>query len=843
MISSDEISNWQTRFMIGTNLRAFFTPSTLKRTNFNGFRWDLSSRKNSVTFLASAANDNRNLFGAYWQSILGDVLKLGGTFVVQQRGTQKYSNKDIAKGLTGLSEIDFERYIYVIITDDSPESETSGAIVYEVKAIIDGKETPLPQRAYKIPDIMNIHKFSGDKWHDEFLFPRHGDSGLGYIPEIVENYDLSNGSWFINLLGDTALKQLFNKSSIGSSSLIGIWDNVRGQENTGVHYINDFPDGKPFDASGESGYRGYLEALGTDVIIYEFLIPSGVRELEFDVNVANDYCIDIVAALPTRQQSGMGGWDDQPGGEGWAGANWAPKYEKKHIKKAPGEVTDQSNSGWVKVEYNRLTGMSVYGLNMEFNWRDLFVRAEINEYNTLWSYPVNEFLFGEDHEIESTRAWFVNIEKDFGGWSIGGEFFDYPNEYMQYWPTIDDNDDNDWRRGSSQSRWENYAGANNEFPQGRPRTPNWEYPGLNVDWDRSTSGQFIDTRFTGEPYITYYFDRISFGDDFNHNGIIDERENDTSIDLPYERDSKGQHYFLKLKPRVATYVTLGRYDIDQELKDGRNLTNYIKAEHNQRINRFFQYGIFHRAERVKDDYRSDKYYYQYWGQSGPFNNLAYRNSWVNTFMMKTTLTLFNNLNVHNHFSYNSIYRVGDTTILGTAVERMITAPREIVSTTSIHKADYSFEVADFRLFPDIYWRGRRIIRERRIKELTIKPQFKFESNYFTRDLNMRSEPGRSYRYYPVLRVDYRVAPRTKLRLAMQGLPFLMEKNRNSTSVYNETDRRRMFLGFETLTLYQGFNLFVTSGMRRDKRIWIESFGRTETGYTEYFVELRVEASQ
>ena len=220
MISSDEISNWQTRFMVGNNLRAFFTPSTFKRTNFDGVRWDLSSRKNSVTFLASAADDNKNLFGAYWQSILGDVLKLGGTFVVQQRGTQKYSNKDISRGVTGLSEIDMERYVYVVITDDSPESETSGAIVYEVKAIIDGKETPIPQRAFKIPDIMNIHKYSGGKWNDEFLFPRHGDSQYAYIPEIVENYESTDGSWFINLVGDSALKQLFNKSHIGSSSLI-----------------------------------------------------------------------------------------------------------------------------------------------------------------------------------------------------------------------------------------------------------------------------------------------------------------------------------------------------------------------------------------------------------------------------------------------------------------------------------------------------------------------------------------------------------------------------------------------------------------------------------------------
>jgi len=53
MISSDDYSNWVTKFIIGENLRAYFTPSTLKRTNFDGIRWDASTRKNSFTFLAS----------------------------------------------------------------------------------------------------------------------------------------------------------------------------------------------------------------------------------------------------------------------------------------------------------------------------------------------------------------------------------------------------------------------------------------------------------------------------------------------------------------------------------------------------------------------------------------------------------------------------------------------------------------------------------------------------------------------------------------------------------------------------------------------------------------------
>ena len=51
------------------------------------------------------------------------------------------------------------------------------------------------------------------------------------------------------------------------------------------------------------------------------------------------------------------------------------------------------------------------------------------------------------------------------------------------------------------------------------------------------------------PWINYYFDSVAWGDDFNHNGLIDERENDNQDDLPYERDSKGGHYFFKVRPR------------------------------------------------------------------------------------------------------------------------------------------------------------------------------------------------------------------------------------------------------------------------------------------------------
>jgi len=831
MVSSDEFSNWQTKFMIGTNIRVFFTPSTLKRTNFNGVRWDASSRKNSFTFIASpgskpgniydlpSTSNYRNLLGFYWESVLGDILKLGGTFVANQRGTEMYSNKDISMHTKGLNERDMERYLYIIITDDSPEDNSAGARVFGVKPIIDGAYRDLPQRVFYVQDFLKIHRYS-NSFSDGVTFQSETDNP--YSSLAMEKMTYSGSSWFIQALNSSgnntdgkAFKQMFNKAL---SVEIGGYVNLVDPSDPSN------PAGRMFAADMS---KGFIEAYGSDIIIYEILLPPEARKVEFDVHVANDYCIDIVAALPSRQQAGTASWDDDPYSAAWNG-NWSPIYDIKHCKKASGEVSDNSNEGWVRVVYDRMTGMAAYGLNMDFAWRGLRVKGEVNQYNSYWAYPVQELMTDESHRIESARAWFVNFEKDFGKWAVGGELFDYPEHYMQYWSPIDDNDDNDQYSDSSSGT-------------GSP----YEYPGLNADWDRAPGAQHVDTNWMGMPYIQYYFDAVSFGDDFNHNGIIDERENDRSADLPYDRDSSGNHFFLKIKPSVYSMMTLGHYDITQDVYDGENLTSYLKLEHVQNIGRYFQIGVFHRTERVQDNFKSDKYYYQfYWTDpDGRFNNLAFKDAWYNTSFLRTRIKPIQSVNIINNFKYDVINRVGDLAVDGTTVQQAYNAPKDIVVASHVHKIDYTFRLADFKLLPELFFRGNRIMKEKRIKEFKFMPQFKYESTYYTQDLNTRNNNGHYYNYYPVIRFDYRVAPNTLLRCALQGLPGFMEKRRDSGDQLHDIDRRRMFLGFETTTLYQGFNMLVTTGMRRDKMKWVTSYGRPETGETEYFISIRVEASK
>ncbi|MFC1512026.1 hypothetical protein ACFL5H_02380 [Candidatus Latescibacterota bacterium] len=877
MISSDEFSNWQTQVMIGTNMRAVFTSSTLKKTNFSGIRWDGSNRKNSFTIIAKAGSNPtsedrrprepqhfRNIFGGHWRSVLGDVLSLGGTFVFENRGTEAYSNKDVSFGRYGLLNQDVERYIYVIITSDSPEDESLSARVYDVIPVINGREENLPKRAYKIPDVLFKKQYSQGKEQFDYTFSSTNPDATGQFPTLIEKHMYSKGSWFFDLMNTYEKGENLTQWGALSEKMKQFF--YKGDPSGKVGYVNIINPDNPTDLTDRlysaDFSKGYIEARGTDVIIYEILVPPQARKVEFLVNASNDYCIDIVACLPsTTQQVEGGSWEDDPL-ETWPQGSWSPHYDLKHCVKAPGRVNDNSNAEWVKVSYDRITGIGVYGLNMELSWRGLYVRGEINEYSALRAYPIQDSFSGESHKIERARAWFINIERDFGAWAVGGEVFDYPIEYMEEWgeDLIDDNDDNNHLVGSDIDY------VDDDFKQEKYNDGDlgWEYPGLNRDWDGTPGWEHIDIRFTGEPFVGYDFDEVSYGDDFNHNGIIDERENDDQIDLPYDRDSRGQHFFVKLKPREYTMVTLGRYDINQERAGGRNLTSYVKLEHYQRIG-IFQYGLYHRTERVRDNYKANEYYWQYFG--GPFtlgyakitdvdnewagsylawqgrsNNLAYRNSWYYTTYAQTRLTLFDNLNIVNNVKHDFIHRIGDLMFEGSTQQRTMNISRDISTTAFIHKIDYTFRVADFRLIPDIYWRGIRLIREKRIRQFSVIPQFKLLNYYISENIHLRDRDNHIYNYYPVLRFDYQVAPRTTFRCAIQGLPGLKEVYRNDQRPLEEENRQRMFLGFETISIYQGFNMLVTSGMRRDKRTFVESFGRREIGKTEYFITVQIEAS-
>jgi len=863
MICSDEFSNWQTRFMLsrgglGAGIRAYFTPSTLKLTNFGGFRWDASSRKNNVTLLASAGD--RPILGLHWQSQLGDILKIGATYVSRKRGTISYSHQDIDGSITeGISAyLKHEpQYIYVLITDDSPEDTGPGARFYGIKAYINGEERPidfhneygdayLPKgRVFKIPDLFTQKRYYQDSFQKQYVFSYSVGRSSDFLHRPLYLSRNKRGSWLLELLdektttGQRILSDLFHKSGeAGAQGLL----NITKERVTGNPQDRFDPD----VGNGNKEYlryfkadfsQGYIEAKNSDLIVVEILVPKGTRQLQFNVNVANDYCIDIIAPLISHRQNkdvGWSNWYAEPLSEDWKGRWSIASYDSKHCKKAPGNVKDGSNQRWVKIEYDRLTGMNVYGMDMELNWRGLFVRAEFNENNTFWSYPLNHALSGGKKNKYTSRAWFVNAEKDFGKWSVGAELFNYPNEYMQYWAPIDDNDDDDYRPG--------YDAFADEY-----RSNSYDNYVVYGDFDFD---RYFDTEWRGDAYLHYFYDSVTAGDDFNHNGTIDARENDMQIDLPYDRDSKGQHYFLQIRPKEASILTFGHYDVRQRYHEGRNFTRYMKFEHFQRIKGIGEFLFYNRTERIKDNYHLDE------GHHNLINNLQTRN------VLSTRLTFIPNTNIINNASFTTSYAMGDQRRTDGTLEENIMNLLQIYhgdrrvkryggySYTLEHKIDYTLRVADFRLIPQVKVAGFRLWREKRIKELKFMPMLKVvHSHSYTRpnnfDIYWYDRKTRRLEVYPIVRFDYQVAPKTKLRFGIQGFPGFPEMYRvrsQSAGKLYDYDRRRLILAFENQTLYEGFNLQVLMGVRFSKTKYIHDISKIDPGATEYFITLMSESS-
>jgi hypothetical protein len=840
MISADEFSNWQTRIMVaqggtGMGVRAFFTPSTLKITNFGGVRWDLSSRKNNVTLLVqnnAGGPAGFNLYGVHWESILGDILNVGGTYVARQRGTTSYSHVDIDNGEKGMASS--PRYVYLVLSDDSPGDTDNGPRIYDIRVKINGSDltNQINQRVFKIPDLLNQHRFFKGKegvigFQDQYIYER---SVGGFFPKYIEDNLANTESWFLNVMGyggapgssaSSTWTDIFDKTGVDKFGILNLPQDPSNLATSGGRYF------------GANTSLGFQEATGTDVVIYEFLIPYEARDLQFEVLAANDYCIDVVAALYPKNQTGEALWTDQPLTAAWKG-KWSVFYDAKNGAKSNGNVKDYSNTKRITVSYDRFTGINVYGLNATLNWNGWYVNAEINQNNSYFSYPLEEHLSGAAKNEVSARAWFVNVEKSFERWSFGAELYNYPNDYLRY-PTgsyggglIDDNDNDDqYANGAADDR-----------------------PGLDIDWDR-----IVDNSLSGNAYLTYYFDSVVFGDDFNHVGGIDAREDDSAADLPYERNSAGQHFFAKFHPREKTLFTLGYYDISQQINRGRNQTDYFKFEHFQPLGWIGEWSFQHRSEYMRYNTFVTNRYGTYSGYVLPYVSDTYKA----TSLIHTRLKPFENLNVINDLLYT--YYKGTIPSVLSAPNTLLEHARKFtpekknhqsMSFNFIHKADYTIEIADRQVLPDIYFHGYRIMKAKRIKEFKIQPMIKLENNWSTGNYNVRLRQWWTYHQwdvYPILRLDYRVAPNTLLRCGFQGLPGFPEMNRYAnTKKFIEYqlygyDRRRMIIAFENRTLYQGFNCIVLMGMTKDRTKYTQRLGRLEPGVTQYFINLQSESDR
>ncbi|MEW5800169.1 MAG: hypothetical protein AB1728_14320, partial [Bacteroidota bacterium] len=397
LIGNDSYGGFASRIMVGEAIRTKFTSLTLDKARFNGIRWDAATNKYRGTLLASRVSDpirlnfdavslpnaitrTRNwttyLMGGHFETDLGDVLTLGATYINQHQihstinSNESSMKGDVANGIP--------RVIFIRVRDDSP-NDLSGPVVYGIpKVHINGKEHPIKNINGRVPDRENTNinnpiqywvfydptSSGGFEIEDEFY--THGaTSSDNQPPDIHTTYR------------DYAL--LYSRNPVPQFPV-----EIRGRKN----------------------------------ITFAFVMPFGVSDVKFSILLSNDYMMEAAHEyLPTMVSDIYG--VETPNRNHYDSARFAIPTPFFEAARAVGNVQDGSNKKWVTYTYGLNTGMSVYGMNLKFQWNGFDIEGEINTSTTFKKYP----LLSASHFEQNGYAYYLRGTKKIGRLTLGGEWY------------------------------------------------------------------------------------------------------------------------------------------------------------------------------------------------------------------------------------------------------------------------------------------------------------------------------------------------------------------------------------------------------------------------------------
>lgn len=792
VVAQDSYGNWASRLIIGDRIRTKFTSLTLDMVALNGARWDIDVDGSLFSFVASREdwpiyNDADNtqhsardwatyLLGGHFQRRVG-VLDLSLSYVNQQRTNSLVSWGD--NNLKGVlpNTNSPPAYLVVKISDDS-EKDQSGPVVFGVwvdELVLDvgGDRMRVDADADTAQVWSALFRPDITRHDSEVIDPAYPNRDQ-FFPE-----DRSIPPYFQFLKGQLPLVD------------------VRA--------------------------KGYLEAHDSEYLLYWFRIPQELRgqieEVHFRADVANDYRIELAEVyLPGGVAS-----SSNPDITGERATYFYP------VGAAPGNVRDMSNRRQVRFEYGRQTGRTNLSMRLEIERQGFQLRTEYAHTFNYLQYPTAA---GDKHwKREGGGAFFVNVEKQQGPVSLGGEYFhlsprystvlsvedpafrsytdmlespfsvfpSFPGRYNNTveFSTVDDNDDRD--------RYPDFHFLS-EFSDN-----DGVFPGFDLDQDGrpDINENGNSTPDYLEPFLLYDSDppEYDFGDDLNNNGIIDHREDDLKPDYPYDVDRKGFHLFVEIEPLTALFLTLGHYDAEEIWREGRNRVSYAKLNYRRS---FFPFGAVELAntlKRVEDDIGDDspqfsplvsnEVPFEVRGSTGGAadrvlveDELAMRRSVVNTAYVEGAFFRIENLRVVNRLKYTLNFQ----------------------RTTPLQPADTVREWA-WVLRADYTWRLGR---------LAVAPRAKVMA-YWRRDREELARPVAEGFFFPMLLVNYELTPSTRLSCGAQGLPFLKSLYRDFENGQVDFAAQDYLATVTTNTTYNGYHLSLNMGyhlklIRYDQRL-------------------------
>ena len=809
-----------------------FTPLTLSRVSLQGARADiLSPFGDALSLVASyqylsyaggrglhgGGDDSVIILAGHYERETGP-LRLGATFANLHLFDVRTPMSDMRGDLHATQPI--PALIAVRISDDSPSDGRGGPVVYGVQLVLNGQARPDLAPDLVRRDLENKFTVVGKtQFSGNFRPSFYYDPTAGNTP----------GNPYFGMEQPLYADYLYRRDHAQGEDVAEVTDLDRL-----VRYI------------GWEDPSKVQRADGTEALVYYFNLEgmTHVRSVEVEASLGNDYRIEVANISVTNPREGTP-YDTRYS---------APFY--KTVRRAEGNVQDLSNVERIRIQIGNETGQSVWGVNMALDLVGLRVRGEFAQSITYSRYrdgvPGEELVIidgdpvlyegnGKRHH-DREGAGYVQLERETARYGFGGELFSigpmfnqrltkrpgdigglgggqpYLRNRTTFFSLLEDNDDGD---------------AN---PEGKVRGAAPRdlavFPGQDADNDgipdtnRNLNGlpDFL------EPFLLYQVDpdEYVYGLDFNNNDVVDEREDDRKEDLPYDRDLRGGHAYVRWKPWTGARATVGWLQSHQIAGGGRNDQRYLRLHYSGERPGVGEWLIENELKRVWDDVpddvfswtaaaatvdqrflRSDEGRFAYF-PTFSFDPLDYRNSLANRLFVSGTLKWLPGWRIVTRLKleHNRQYGGG----LGDGSEQ---ARDRIRSLAWVQQADYTWRWGNLTLQPALKGLWLKRTRQRADRALV-----------------------HTQTVVPIVMARYKLSPVTEVKAGVQGVPGWWFEETHLAEPRNSFKRRTTMVFLSNMSDYSGYKISTNLGVKQDRLEYADEYRFLESfDTTEIFVRL------
>ena len=795
-----------------------FTPLTLNRVALQGARGDvLSPFGDALTLVAAYTyegykgggqagggtdNDSAILLGGHYEHETGP-LRVGATFANQHLFDVRYPTTDL-RGDVHASQL-IPALLAVRISDDSPGDGRGGPVVYGVQLVVNGQVRPDLVPIVVRRDLTNRFTVVGktSATTGSFRPSFYYEPGIGLTPGPYWGMETP-------LFADALYRRDYALDP----------DDEDVADNTDVDRLVEF--------WGWEDPSQVNRADGTESLVYYFDLEgmTHVRSVEVEASVGNDYRIEVAELSVSN-----------PGAKTYDTRYSAPFY--KTVRRAEGNVQDLSNVERIRIPIGAETGQSVWGLNMALDLVGLWVRGEFAESFTYSRYrdgtpgeqvaltggvPVLREGNGERHRLRD-RAGYVQFERETARFAFGGELFSIGPMFNQrltakpgdvqlggnrpflknkttFFSLLDDNDDQD-------------NNPESKIPGVAPDLS--VFPGQDADNDGipDTNRNLNNLPDYLEPFLLYQADpdEYVYGLDFNNNDVVDEREDDQKEDLPYDRDLRGGHGYVRWQPWTGTGATLGWLQSHQIAGGGRNDQRYVRIQYSGERPGVGEWLIEDELKRVWDDVPDDVFSWTASPEpvdilftttkSGRFeyrptfvtDPLNYRNSLVNRLYVSGILRWLPGWRITTRMKLEHNRQHGGR--LGDGSEQ---AKDRIRSLAWVQQADYTWRIGALTLQPALKGLWLKRTRQRAGRALV-----------------------HTHTVVPIVMARYELSPATELKAGFQGVPGWWFEETDLAEPRDSFERQTLMVVLSNMSDYSGYRISANLGIMQDKKVFKDEF--------------------